>query len=234
MNRILPFVLQVYEVNNQGRRNEEQFLGGKSVNFVTPKPKNFPLITTDFTWITDVAISGYQPPRQAPFGPATVVTRNYDTAEIRVTRTGLAYFCPNNLFGWGDLDTITVRPTLHMLEPMEVFTRVFDPAGYSIRHSDKGKYHLQCVERFGTLEDFAEFLKSEVNRNLLQKYQDRNVSKIGEGDYVNGRRYLDFEAIVKIVGNDDAAISLIEDLVDKSVFRRGFLFQCERCLNCDW
>ena len=69
-HQMATFPFRLYERNNAPRRNTEQFFRDESVNFVTPKPKNFPYAPSfGFNWITDVKIKGYDPPRQAAFSP---------------------------------------------------------------------------------------------------------------------------------------------------------------------
>ena len=151
-----------------------------------------------------------------------------------MTQNEMAYFCPNLMSGHGDLDTMLVHPTLKIMQPNDVFNQLFEAAGYSIAPSDKGKYHQQCVDRFGDMAAFGEFLKVEVNRSLLLKYLEQTPSTKANGVYINGRRYLGFDCIHGIIGAEATAIDLLADLIERRVMRRGFIFQCEYCSNCDW
>jgi len=48
------------------------------------------------------------------------------------------------------------------------------------------------------------------------------------------RRYLNFAAIVKLVGGIPSAIEVIDDYISKEVFYRGLILKCSRCSNVDW
>jgi hypothetical protein len=52
--------------------------------------------------------------------------------------------------------------------------------------------------------------------------------------YLNSdrRRYLAFPAIRALVG--DRATALIDELISKQIFNRGFIFGCTYCRNADW
>ncbi len=221
---LLPGVRRLYDRHNVDRRYRDQFHRGESVNFVdTPKPKNLTSVPpVDVSWITDLRIEGYHVPRIAPLAPETLRIRNYDTGEVRITNDGFAYFCPNIFYVSGDIDSVLVRPTLHLQADLELFAQVFKRANLHVRLSDKGSYHLECIARFGSLEAFANFLAADLNRRLLDLYLYQGKSESGRGDKIRDRRYLDFLSIRNIVQTDsivaaaadEAAIKTKEALAD--------------------
>ncbi|WP_433968018.1 hypothetical protein [Tunturiibacter gelidiferens] len=48
------------------------------------------------------------------------------------------------------------------------------------------------------------------------------------------RRYMDFASIKKIVQSDDLTRNLIDEFVEKGIFYRGYIFQCQNCSDAAW
>ena len=240
LDDLLRYPLRLYERNNAETTYTEQFHGNESVNpLATPTPKTFTEVPPEgHYWITDVRVEGYALPARAALGPQTLRQHNYGTEEVRVTREGFAYFCPQLGYfpGWGDLDQIVAKPRLHLLDPLEIFSQTYGDAGYSIRLSDKGKYQAECARLVGGFDKLANFLKDQHRVRVLDKYLDSSPSQEGDGVYLGPakRRYLDLPAVAKLVGSQATAASLIDDLVQIGVLERGLILQCDRCQNAAW
>lgn len=237
----LPYVRRVFELNNHGNYYVEQFINGESVSFIdTPCPKNFDRTEPyDHRWIAEINIKDYKLPPKSVLGTLIVKQKNYSTDDIRISRYGIDYFCPNIFYFGGDIDTTVVRPKLRILEPFEVFKEIFKEAGYHLDYSDKGNYEKESIAKFGSLKALAETLKKTEFQLLFDKFVDESANK--EGVYDEGvllstdkRRYLDFSAILKIIGDKEKVIKLIDEFTENRVFHRGYIFKCERCRNADW
>ena len=58
----------------------------------------------------------------------------YSNHEIRITKNGFAYFCPNTTYFIGQkIDYYLVKPNINLLEPFEIFTRIL--SGLRLCHS---------------------------------------------------------------------------------------------------
>jgi hypothetical protein len=136
-----------------------------------------------------------------------------------------------------DMDTNLVRPRIRIPDCEKIFDIVFKDCGFESQVSDKGAYASQVCEKFGGLEQVGYSLRTD-DRTLLKKYLDTADPPKGDhsdGTFLNdGRRYLNFLAIAKILGSDDKAIQTIDSYVSKSIFYRGFIFQCHRCADVAW
>jgi len=112
---LLPYVKQVFERNNfPTYYGTEQFVNGESLNyFNSPRPKGFTKINPNgHYWIAEVNIEGYKLPAKAELGTLVIKHRTYSNREIRVSKYGIDYHCPNIACFGGDIDTTLVRPRL--------------------------------------------------------------------------------------------------------------------------
>ncbi len=214
-----------------------QFLGNVLVGFIeTPKPTGFSH-PTKHRWIADIEIPGYLPPRHPDLAPLAVGVRG-DTLDVRTTQRGWSYCCPHEgtYFG-GELDEVLIRPTLKILEVLEILHRLGRSCQLRFSPSEKGAFARDSIAKFGSLEQAARFLRDERHRCLLDKFLSKDKVPKGtfdEGDHAQGRRYLDLIAFEKILGSRDGAAALIDDLLQKHVLYRGFIFKCTFCRNADW
>ena len=240
VEKLLPYVRTVYETENQGRVQVEQFADGLSVNFCnTPKPRQFSEVPpTGHHWITEVLVEGYSLPRRGVLAPEVLQHRNYGTRFVRVCRDGLAYFCPylGWFQGWGGVDSILARPRIRILSDEEVFERLYREAGFRVRVSDKGKYHHEAVRLFGDLGKMADFIRKPTGRALLDRYLDESPSAPETGVFLTAirRRFLSFEAIARVLGGAEDAVALLDELIPMGVLSRGLIFQCGRCAHAGW
>lgn len=230
----------VYETANAGVTSVEPFLDGTTGGyFRTPKPKNFTSPhPNDHRWITEIEIQGHIAPRRDGIGEKVVLLGNYGSLHIRAGKYGVGYFCPNVFYFGGDIDSILVRPKLAALDELQLFGHVFGRADFWIRLSDKGNFARDFISKFGSLEDAAVFLRDRPSRSVLEKFLDKTPNKGGVVDQgvllKDDRRYLDFQAMQKLTGEESRSVELIDHLTRRTVFHRGFIFKCDRCRNAEW
>lgn len=245
VERLLPYVRTVFELENHGRPQVEQFFEGTSANFLnTPKPRTFEDVPpTGHHWISEAAVEGHVLPRRGAFAAASIVQQNYDEGFIRITRDGFGYFCPN--LGWfsgqGSVDNILARPKIRLLDAEEIFKIIYSEAGFTTQFSDKGNYQRETTTLFGGLQSVSEVLRAEKKRQLLEKYLEvpaKGVPKKAgtDGAYLDAvrRRYLDFPAIQTSLGSAEEAGDIIDQLIANNVITRGLIFRCERCAYAGW
>lgn len=234
---ILPYVMRIYELDNYYNSYLEQFYEGKSLNFIiTPKPKSFIHVPpTDHYWISEIGIEGYKLPKRAELGPSTIIPKNYSTLGIRVSRDGLAYFGLKFTFIGGDIDANLFRPRLEILKAFDIFTIIFNSIGLSIKYSDKGNFHLESVRLFDSIDEMSSFLKNKKYKEMMDLYISKKENE-NLGIYLQSdqRRYLDFNSLNEIIGDEEQTINLRDRLVNKGILLRGFIFKCERCRNASW
>ena len=228
----------VFERNNLNNQQTLGFIDGESIGSLeTPKPKNFSFVDpVEHRWITEVSIEGCHLPRLHSLGQEAIL---WQRDEVRTSIEGLSYFCPNIGYFGGDIDNTLVRPKLRMVDALEIFRLYFREAGYNhVELSDKGRYAHETTMKFGPLAKVGEFFSEGKNLGLLDKFLPKKTSacrgKTGEIVCIKDRNYLDFVAIRSALGEKAEAITLIDDFISQGIFHRGHIFQCKRCLNCDW
>jgi hypothetical protein len=174
-----------------------------------------------------LTVKGYQLPVKACLGPLSVRSHRSTTHNVRVSTHGISYFGP---------DLGLRYSKLHILEPFELFSTLFEDIGLHIRYSDKGDYQREATAKIGSLEALADICKQEHYRKPFELYLDKTESESGEygkGIFLkDSRRYLNLTAIKNVVG--DLAQDTLNMLLEKGVLHRGFVFKCERCRNADW
>lgn len=232
----LDCAMHIIESNNYANQQDMIFQNNISVGRInTPKPKNFnPINPSDHRWITTLNVEGFCPPR-LPFISEKIIQLNsaYDT---RVARDGLAYLCPNIGYFGGDIDVVTVRPSLRLMSDEEIFNDYFANSGFSTELSDKGSYLKDTISRFGSLEKVAAFFRNESKRNLFDQFLIKKEERDSEVIYldVEKRSYLSFEAFKRKLSGEEEAVSLIDELIKDNIISRGFIFQCSRCRLSAW
>lgn len=235
-DKLLTFPLRIYEGQSRGNIYCEQFYKGESVNFLnTPMPTSVKnLSTRKHRWITDILVENYRLPPIKDFGPKTISHPLYSSEEARVTKTGFSYFCPNVAI-WGDnLQDNLIRPKLRLLEPTDIFETLFGAENYYISLSDKGNFHIESIEKFGTFEKLAEFLQNSQNQQILNMFLENKPSSEETGIYVQQRRYLSFSNFNGIFGDENQTGENLSNLIGKSILYRGFIFKCQHCKNAAW
>jgi hypothetical protein len=209
---------------------------GRSISpFPTPKPKNFHTVHPyDHRYVTQLSVAQEAPPKHFDLGAWVVTGHNMTTHEVRVGKEGPAYFCPNVAYFGGDIDTVLVRPHLHLPPLDKLVMRLANTQGYECRPSDKGIYADETIAKWGGLSEVSRFLHDDAKRGILERFLDTAESEEGKGVYLRDdrRRYLDFRAIKTHVG--EGAAGLVDELISKQILYRGFIFRCSFCRNSAW
>ncbi len=221
------------------RTTAEPFVDGQGAGFFqTPQPRNFRYVNPrDHRWITEMAIAKYKTPRLVGLGERTVNLRNYSSNEIRAGKDGVAYFCPNNAYFGGEVESVLVRPKLAILDAHQLLSFLFEARGYFLTPSDKGGFTRESIAKMASLREFAETLRNPATNSVFEKFLDSSRNRpdvFDEGVCIGDRRYLDFQAVEKLTGESGKAAYLIDNMTKRGVFYRGFIFKCERCRNADW
>jgi hypothetical protein len=80
--------------------------------------------------------------------------------------------------------------------------------------------------------------RNTSHRALLEKFLDQTKPKkdvFDEGvPLADGRRYLNFNAVVKLLSGPDRATEVIDDYIGKEVFYRGLILKCANCSDVEW
>jgi len=232
---LLRFPLVANERDNLQRDISVQLTNDMSLTpFPTPKPKNFATIhPVEHRYVTQLTITQEMPPKHFHLGKWIIQDHRYTTKEVRVGKEGPAYFCPNVAYFGGDIDSVLVRPRLHLPPLHKVLVEIARTQGYEARPSDKGIYADESIAKWGGLEQLCRFFRDDASRGLLQRFLDTSKSKTGKGVYLDDRRrYLDYGAVQAQVG--DAATTIIDELISKQILQRGFVFLCLYCRNASW
>lgn len=224
------------ERDNLQRDIPIQLLEDTSISpFPTPKPKNFATIHPhEHRYITQLSVVRESPPKHFDLGRWVVGDPRLTTNEVRVGRDGPAYFCPNVAYFGGDIDTVLVKPYVHLPPLEKILVTLARALGYECRPSDKGIYASEALTKWGGLPEIASFLRNGAKRSLLDRYLDSSRSKSGDGVFLKDdrRRYLDLSALKNHVGNQ--AADLVDELISKQIFYRGYIFGCGYCRNAAW
>lgn len=240
IRELLQYPLRLYEQDNAYRPSSLTVTENSQFDFFdTPRPKNLlRLDPYENRWIAEIKIQSHQLPRNARLGQWVIKDGLLSTTGARISKSGLAYFCPSPAYFGGDIDTTLVRPSIFVPDALQVFEHLFQLEGYDAKVSDKGFFARDTVEKFGTLAVLANLLRQTSTREMLLKFLDHTKPAQGvrdEGAVLNDkRRYLNLPAISKVLGNDSAAQKTIEVLVLTNVLYRGFVLKCRFCRNADW
>ncbi len=236
VHNLVRMPLVAIERDNFQRDVPVQLSGEFTISpFNTPKPKNFHTIHPyEHRYITQLSVARESPPKHFYLGQWTISDHRLTTHEVRVGKDGPAYFCPSTMYFGGDIDTVLVRPYLRLPELPKILAHLAKSQGFECHPSDKGIYAEETIARWGSLEEVARFLRDRSNKQLLDLFLDTSPSAEGKGVYLRDdrRRYLDFAAVKTFLG--EATGRVIDGLVSKQIFYRGFIFRCEYCRNSTW
>jgi hypothetical protein len=119
-----------------------------------------------------------------------------------------------------------------------IFRIALDDCGYVCEISDKGRYEAESVRKFGGLDEIAYALRVDKYRALLKKFLDTSGSQEGVHDegvrLKDNRRYLNFSAVLKLLGSEELSSKTIDEYVAKGILYRGYIFKCGRCSDIGW
>jgi hypothetical protein len=205
--------------------------------FESPVPTAFAEVDpVHHRWLVELTFSNNLTPRHPALGGHLVKGAN--VGESRAAIDGATYTCPGaGVFG-SDIEFQILRPSITVPDAERIFRIAFDNFGYECKVSDKGAYGQPAIDKFGRLEPIAKALRGETSAALLRKFRDTKAPSDDvhdDGDYLRDkRRYLNFECITKILGDDTAAASTIDDYISKGIFYRGLVLHCKRCDDTSW
>jgi hypothetical protein len=208
--------------------------------FETPVPKSIAEVNpSKHRWLTELNIRQYQAPRHYVLGESMMGSSSFTTKDVRISSNGPAYFCPSwYILGGASAESSVPRPTIHILEPLEIFRDVARPTGLSCAISDKGFYAENACLKFGGLDKLAAFLRSRNGQLFTKAFLDK--TKPGEDDHLKGallgdkRRYFDLNSLAATLGSETEAAQILDRLSSAAVLYRGFILQCQYCRRADW
>lgn len=240
LNKHLDNPLRLYEADNVDRQSSMMIREGAFLDvFNTPRPKHFTTIDPyEHRWITDINVAGSKLPRHYSLGNWVVRHRAVLTNTVRVGKTGISYLCPHSMYFGGDIDTAIIRPTIFIPTALQIFERIFESTNHQIRISDKGYYAQETMNKLNDLTTASKILRDMRFKGVLSKYLNQERPKRGmhdEGVYLNDkRRYLNLPAISIITGGDSNGQIVIDELIQRQVLYRGFIFKCKFCRGREW
>ncbi|MGE7907526.1 hypothetical protein ACQKNS_24460 [Peribacillus sp. NPDC094092] len=191
-------------------------------------------------WITDIFVKDIIFPKNQNLVNELLTVRHYNSRNIRITNKGVSYFSPNYIYvsAMGENIKLTkVNPNFKLPNTYNLFEKLFQASGYFIKNSDKGNFEKVFIDKFDGLDNLAETLLSDGYRGILNKFIDKSKNQTGNytnGVVVNQRRHLDYDTIFEIIKDTDLVSNIINNLLEKGVIERGFIFKCHSCRNADW
>jgi hypothetical protein len=228
------YPLRLYEANNAFMPQLENVTADGAIElFSGRKPKSLINIPPQkVRWISELSFQGQQIPRHPSIGRwMTGAT----TREARSTRNALAFINVGAFVGGtDDAEEASIKPTIRMPYPRELFRVVARWADLEETISDKGIYSQVMIDKFGGLSGTAKFLKTELGLGLVQIYQDNKDARFGVFLNDERRRYLDYNAVRLACSDDNEAKSAIDFFCKNKIFYRGFIFRCEYCRRASW
>src|SRR5208282_5642855 len=157
---------------------------------------------------------------------------------VRASNDGLAYMCPGAFVMGADPDFNLLRPSLRVPSAFDIFRRALGYCGYDCEISDKGRYESVTIDKLGGIESARRAFRDPSRRALLEKFLDQAKPKKGAFDegvpLGDGRRYLNFDAVAKLLGSPDSATEIIDAYIGREVFYRGLILKCASCSDVSW
>jgi hypothetical protein len=228
--------LRLFERDNQGRNQPLDLANGATLALATPIPKHVGTPRpTDMHWITEVQGAQWTPVRHPALGTRLIDASLYTSEQLRTTRDGLAYMCPNvMIFGGEGLESVVVRPNVRPMPLLGQLQGILKPLGWRAELSDKGIYATECATLFGGVGDLVSALRDPPIRALLDAY----IAKQAPGQFLShdNRRYLSWKNLTELraTGTDGIEQAVLFGLLASGVLERGLILQCQRCRQKVW
>lgn len=204
--------------------------------FETPVPAIITELNPyEHRWLAEVTFAEHLTPRHPALGRHLVSGHN--VGNVRAATNGATYLCPGAVVLGSDMELQLLRPSIFVPDAETIFRIAFYDAGYECRISDKGAYAEKCVEKFGGLDKTAMALRHGTLGVLLRKFLDKEKPTSGvhdDGDVIEGRRYLNFSCISRILESESFSVRTIDEWIQKEILYRGFIFKCRRCTDVSW
>lgn len=238
---LLRYPIRMYETRNMDKVVSRHFMGEDMAGlFEPPLPRNFSYVHPyDHRWITEFSIANNHLPRHPALGEKVVRHNFLGTRGARTGREGVAFFCPHSGYVGGEIEQSVIKPAIRLPNCFSIFQLLAKGLNYDCQISDKGRFTLDTIMKFGSVSSLAHFLTSEAKRAVLEKYLDNKspgpeVKDEGIVLQTDRRRYLDMAAVAKVMRGAKAAADLVDTLIGRAVFHRGLILKCEFCRSTDW
>lgn len=195
---------------------------------------------TRVRWISEINYSGkcFAPSRRLV---DTMVRPSMMRATSRISKSGLAYECPNELIYQASVPLSTWNPSPLIIDDETSLIEYASERGQRIELSDKGRYHRQMVSMLGGISGLSDLLTQNGCTEMLQKFVSEEHSKKINGENscefhdlivsVNGRRYFRFEAFARF---GDDLTKHIDRFCSIGLLERGYCLRCPLCGSSGW
>src|SRR5205823_6023092 len=147
--------------------------------------------------------------------------------------------CPSSAHFGGDVDTILIRPQLHLPEALQVFQHLARCAGWTANVSDKGFFSQDTINKQDGLERCAAMVRDQRSRAVLWKYlrskpKAQSTRKDEVFLYSAQRWYLALGGITPAFGDEAEGVTFLDDLLNRQILHRGTILTCGFCRSADW
>lgn len=238
-----------------GLHRYEAFVGDCLAGFIdTPIPyecaEHAP---QDVTWYIDVAIKDFAPPTRSCLNSILLrdgITRTWDG---RCSSAGVSYYSQPVLTYSGErIERMVQRPSLRCPQALQIFAALLERDGLHAEVSDKGKYMLACIQRFGSLQDYSAALSQTAHRKILdgfrkpkpkdhQAHTQLEQQGVGdEHDYSRTPVFLDrwYYTFSGFCHESGLAVTdarlLIDRWIANRILSRGLILKCPACGDDSW
>jgi hypothetical protein len=225
---------RVFERDNQGRAESVPLVDHQTLPLDTPLPRRVATEPeTKMRWVTEVSSPQWAAVRHPTLATEILKTRLGATDQVRTSREGVSYLCPNAIILGGEsLADNVVRPTLRPLTLLEQLDVIARSAGWSVRQSDKGAYATEAARLFGDPDGLVEALRDPTLRTVFDAYLKKDGVP-GKWLSQDGRRYMSWKNLEDLVGAE-ATERGVPKLLETGVLERGLILKCERCRQKAW
>jgi hypothetical protein len=224
------------------KKNIERFSTHQLVDDTLPGSLESPLPSSflhvnpyNHRWLVEVTFMGNMTPRHPALGAKLAYAPNLDT--VRAGRDGVTYECPGPVVTSSDMELQILRPTITIPGPEKIFRIVLADCGYECAVSDKGRYESETIKKFGGIEQVGWALRHNKLSVLLREFLNADGPKKGvydAGVYLDKRRYLNFDCMIKLLGDQSLARATVDDYIARQILYRGFVLKCIRCSAIGW
>jgi hypothetical protein len=218
---------RLYERERVGHYQAVSVHRGSTPQLPTPIPRNVQADSPDdIRWMTDIDAEEWVAVRHHSL-VVRVLTLPIKEGTARCGRDGVSYFCPSPMTWVGrSLESQTVRPKLHTVSLLEQVEAVMGARGWRAAPSDKGIYLQQSADVLGGTEELIAALTDD-RAPLLTAFLSND--KNAPGWWIDARRYLTFEELRTVYGDEEGADEVILGLEDAGALLRGLVLRCALC-----
>lgn len=194
---------------------------------------------TACSWQVDVAIPGHQVPARWALQELLAADDMVMPGAVRPGVEGLSVNSHGKILQIEGVapHQALVRTRLRLPGAFEIFSKLAEDSGASLRDSDKGRYTRRMLELWGGLPALAEDLRSDgAVRKILKEWISANQ---GHGRIQHERKYLRLTDLVRILdyGKPELARArkeareLLDRYLTSSIAFRGVVLRCPLCAD---